>query len=50
LEKAGRHTAVVDGEIAAVAATNGISIVTANVADFAFFKGLSLRNWMAERL
>ena len=49
LEKAGKHTAVVDGQIAAVAATNGIPIVTANVADFAFFKGLSVHNWMSER-
>ena len=47
LEKAGRHTAVVDGQIAAVAATNGISIVTANVGDFALFKGLSVHNWMS---
>jgi len=48
LEKSGKHTAVVDGQIAAVAATNGIPVVTANVADFAFFKGLSVHNWMSE--
>lgn len=48
LEKAGKHTAVVDGQIAAVAATNGISIVTANVPDFLFFRGLSVHNWMSE--
>jgi tRNA(fMet)-specific endonuclease VapC len=49
LEKAGKHTAVVDGQIAAVAATNGIPIVTANLADFAVFKGLTVHNWMSER-
>jgi len=47
LEKAGRHTAVVDGQIAAVAATNGLSIVTANVGDFAYFKGLAVQDWMS---
>jgi tRNA(fMet)-specific endonuclease VapC len=48
LEKAGKPTAVVDGQIAAVAATHGIPIVTANVADFALFKGLSVHNWISE--
>ena len=47
LEKAGKHTAVVNGQIAAVAATNGLPIVTANVADFSFFKGLAVHNWMS---
>jgi len=49
LEKAGKHTAVVDGQIAAVAATNGIPLVTGNTTDFAFFKGLAVHNWMSER-
>lgn len=49
LEKAGKHMAVVDGQIAAVAATNGIPVVTANVADFSVFKGLAVQNWMAAR-
>ena len=48
LEKAGKHMAVVDGQIAAVAATNGLPVVTANVADFASFKGLAVHNWMSE--
>jgi tRNA(fMet)-specific endonuclease VapC len=47
LEKAGKRTAVVDGQIAAVAASNGIPVVTANVADFSVFKGLAVRNWMS---
>jgi tRNA(fMet)-specific endonuclease VapC len=47
LEKAGKHTAVVDGQIAAVAATNGIPLVSANIADFSVFKGLDVHNWMS---
>ncbi len=47
LEKAGKQTSVVDGQIAAVAATNGISVVTANVADFSIFRGLAVHNWMS---
>lgn len=47
LEKAGRQTSLADGQIAAVAATNGIPVVTANVSDFALFKGLAVQNWMA---
>jgi tRNA(fMet)-specific endonuclease VapC len=46
LEKAGRQTPVVDGQIAAVAAMNGIPVVTANTADFSIFKGLAVQNWM----
>lgn len=48
LEKAGKRMAVVDGQIAAVAATNGVPVITANVADFASFKGLSVQNWMSQ--
>jgi tRNA(fMet)-specific endonuclease VapC len=48
LEKAGKHTAAVDGQIAAVAATNGIPVVTANVADFSVFRGLAVHNWMSQ--
>ncbi len=48
LEKLGKQAPVVDGQIAAVAATNGIPIVTANVADFSAFKGLAVQNWMSE--
>jgi hypothetical protein len=38
LEKAGKHTPIIDGQVAAVAATNGIPVVTANSNDFAIFK------------
>jgi tRNA(fMet)-specific endonuclease VapC len=47
LEKAGKRTAVVDGQIAAVAATNGIPVITANIQDFSVFKGLRVQNWMS---
>ena len=47
LERAGRQTPVVDGQIAAVAATNGIPVVTGNVADFAIFKGVAVQNWIS---
>jgi tRNA(fMet)-specific endonuclease VapC len=49
LEKVGRQTSAIDGQIAAVAATNGIPVVTANVVDFEIFKGLAVQNWMASR-
>jgi tRNA(fMet)-specific endonuclease VapC len=48
-EKTGKQTPVVDGQIAAVAATHGIPVVTANVADFSIFKGLAVQNWVAAR-
>ena len=49
LEKAGKHMAVVDGQLAVVAATNGVPVITANVAEFASFKGgLSVRNWISQ--
>ena len=47
LDKVGKQTAVVDGQIAAVAATNGIPMVTANLADFSIFKGLAVQNWLS---
>ena len=34
-----------DGQIAAVAAVNGLILVTANVADFQHFQGLTIENW-----
>jgi tRNA(fMet)-specific endonuclease VapC len=35
-----------DGQIAAVAAARQLVLVTANVVDFARFKGLRIENWM----
>lgn len=45
LEKAGRPVPFVDGQIAAIAATNDLAVVTANLKDFKFFRGLSVLNW-----
>ena len=50
LEKVGKAVSVADGQIAAVAATNGLPVVTANFADFAIFKGLAVKNWMTTGL
>jgi tRNA(fMet)-specific endonuclease VapC len=47
LEKTGKRTPVVDGQIASVAATNGIPVVTANVKDFSVFRGVAVQNWMS---
>ena len=35
----------VDGQIAAIAATRGLTLVTANVADFQHFAGLAVVDW-----
>jgi tRNA(fMet)-specific endonuclease VapC len=35
----------VDGQIAAIAAVNGLTLVTANMADFATFSGLQVEDW-----
>ena len=34
-----------DGQIAAVASVNGLVLVTRNVQDFQYFKGIRLENW-----
>jgi tRNA(fMet)-specific endonuclease VapC len=47
LERTGRSVPFVDGQIAAIAATNGIALVTGNTADFKTFKGLTVLNWIA---
>lgn len=36
-----------DGQIAAVAAVNGLVLVTANVADFRHFQGVTVEDWHA---
>lgn len=45
LEKLGRTPPFVDGQIAAVALTNGLALATANQKDFKSFKGLTLLTW-----
>jgi tRNA(fMet)-specific endonuclease VapC len=41
----GRTPPHVDGQIAAIAAVNGMTLVTRNVTDFAAFEGLSVEDW-----
>jgi len=45
LDRLGRPTPHVDGQIAAIALANELILVTANVRDFARFKDLTVENW-----
>ena len=45
LEKRGSPPTFVDGQIAAVAATRGLILVSRNVRDFERFDGVELENW-----
>ena len=45
LERAGRSAPFADGQIAAVAVTNDLRLVTRNVADFAEFADLAVESW-----
>ena len=47
LERAGRRPPFVDGQIAAVAYANGLTLVTANLADYANFRGITIEDWTA---
>ena len=42
----GKTPTFVDGQIAAVAAVNNLTLVTANVADYTDFEGLRIENWL----
>lgn len=41
----GRAAPFADGQIAAIAKINGLTIVTANVEDFVHFEGVAIENW-----
>lgn len=45
LERLGRTPAYIDGQIAAVAVVNDLTLVTANVADFQGFRDLRVLDW-----
>lgn len=47
LEGLGRPASFVDGQIAAIAAVNACVLVTANVRDFAPFRGVEVENWLS---
>ena len=49
LEGLGKPTPYVDGQIAAIAFVNELTLVTANVKDFARFKGVEVENWAKRR-
>lgn len=45
LAAAGPNPPSVDGQIAAIAVTQGLTLVTLNAADYADFEGLSVADW-----
>ena len=49
LERLGRPAPYVDGQIAAIARVNELTLVTVNVKDFARFSGLEVESWARRR-
>jgi tRNA(fMet)-specific endonuclease VapC len=49
LSSIGQSPSFVDGQIAAVASTNNLILVTRNITDFENFADLSLENWYDDR-
>ncbi len=45
LSKIGKTLAFADGQIASIAASNDLILVTNNVADFQYFENLKIENW-----
>ena len=45
LEAAGKPAPFVDGQIAAIAVTLGLTLVTLNIRDFRQFQGLQIETW-----
>lgn len=45
LARIGRPPPFADGQIAAIAVTNGLKLITFNRDDYVFFEGLSLEDW-----
>ncbi len=48
LTRLGQPPPFADGQIAAIAAVQGLTLVTANAADFAQFEGIETANWLNE--
>jgi tRNA(fMet)-specific endonuclease VapC len=49
LDAAGRPMPYADGQIAAVAAVHGLTLVTANARDFRHVEGVRVENWFVAR-
>ena len=49
LNAVGRTPSFVDGQIAAIAHSNALVLVTSNTVDFRAFDGLRVENWSANR-
>jgi tRNA(fMet)-specific endonuclease VapC len=49
LEALGKRAPFVDGQIAAIAVVNDLSLVTANPKDFAHFSDLAVEDWTTRR-
>ncbi|MGH3566749.1 MAG: type II toxin-antitoxin system VapC family toxin [Pseudonocardia sp.] len=45
LERAGKMRPFADGQIAATAATNGLTLITRNLSDFEGYVGLRVQSW-----
>jgi tRNA(fMet)-specific endonuclease VapC len=45
LSKIGKTLAFADGQIASIASSNDLILVTNNVADFQYFENLKIENW-----
>lgn len=45
LSKIGKNPGFIDGQIASIAVTNNLILVTNNVADFQEFDGINIENW-----
>lgn len=48
LTKAGKTPTFADGQIASIAHSNNLILVTNNVADFQFFEDLRIENWFLD--
>lgn len=46
LEKKGMVPPVADGQIAAIAKCNELTLITRNTKDFKYFEGLRVQNWL----
>ncbi len=45
LSKIGKTLAFADGQIASIASSNNLILVTNNVVDFQYFENLKIENW-----